>query len=195
MSLPIPTNPSNLTLFLREDVVACCEIAHIGYFVQRHVHELNRRLLPIRLPGDRSIFMDKKFKREISALDDIFGFVDNFIASNGIGDAAGFSTRLAVEETFTNLVRHNSGGLDHIFISLNIDRDTNRLIIQLKDFNVENFDKTKIKSAEVHLPLSEKKIGGLGTHLIKNAVDTIKYDYKNRTLCITAIKNLEEKDV
>ncbi|NIO02266.1 MAG: hypothetical protein GTO42_08995 [Candidatus Latescibacteria bacterium] len=137
--------------------------------------------------------MEKNFKREISALDEIFSFVDDFVTESRIDDAVAFSIRLAVEELFTNFVRHNTGGLDHIAISLK--RDSNQLLIQLKDFQVEPFDMTKVKSVDVDLPLEKRKAGELGIHLVKSIVDKLSYEYSKRTLCVTAIKNLEEQDV
>jgi len=49
--------------------------------------------------------MRKKFKREISALDEIFEFADNFITVNEIGDAVAFSTRLTVLMPLSVLAR------------------------------------------------------------------------------------------
>lgn len=136
--------------------------------------------------------MERQFKREIGSLDEIFDFVDDFTSSHDISEDTAFSLRLVVEELFTNLVRHNVGGRDHIPIRL--DKDSNQLTLQLKDFDVEPIATPEIQ-VDVRQPLSERKVGGLGIHLVKSVVDTLTYDYKNGTLCVTAIKNMEDKDV
>ena len=133
--------------------------------------------------------MEKSFKRELQTLELVFEFVDEFVTSNGLGEDVAFPLRLAVEELFTNFVRHNSGGQDRIYISLS--RADGRLVVKLKDFDVERFDGMDTPRVNVHESLEERKVGGLGVHLIRSLFDTLEYDYKDRTLCVTATKTLK----
>ena len=137
--------------------------------------------------------MDKNFKRDIRSLDDVFEFVERFADTHGIDEATSFSMKLAAEELFTNFVRHNTGGREHILISLDVQDD--RLIIQLKDFDVDAIDFEQETPPDVHLPLGERPVGGLGIHLVKSMFDSLTYDYTNRILCVTAVKNLEDTHV
>jgi anti-sigma regulatory factor (Ser/Thr protein kinase) len=137
--------------------------------------------------------MEKDFRREIAALDDVFRSVDEFLASQGVDTRTVLTTKLVVEELFTNLVRHDIGGLDRVHVSL--ERDGARLIIRLRDFNVDPFDISEAEPVDIHLPLAQRKVGGLGLHLVRNLVDELRYDYDDRTLSVTAIKNLEQGDV
>ena len=132
--------------------------------------------------------MEMEFKRDIEALDGIFEFIDNFIADNKFDETLTFATRLVVEEIFTNLVRHNEGGLEHISIFL--DADEQCVTIRLQDFNVDPVDIPKEDPAGFGKPLSEREPGGLGIHLVKSLVDKLTYDYRDRILTVTAIKCL-----
>jgi serine/threonine-protein kinase RsbW len=133
--------------------------------------------------------MKQKFERTQDSLDPIFSFVDDFIASNKLSEAVVFPVKLTIEELFTNLVRHNTGGKEHIMIAL--EKKKSQLIIQLTDFNVDPFDISKVEKVDTDKPLEERAIGGLGIHLVKSIVDKISYEYSNRTMCVTAVKNLE----
>jgi anti-sigma regulatory factor (Ser/Thr protein kinase) len=139
--------------------------------------------------------MEKFFKREINALDDVFGFVDGFIDRWSLDADTAFITRLVVEELFTNLVKYNKAEQDNILIQL--DKANGRLTIQLKDFDVEPFDPSEFQKADIRAPLDQRKIGQLGIHIVNGIVDTLTYQYskQERTLCVTAVKNLEAKDV
>jgi anti-sigma regulatory factor (Ser/Thr protein kinase) len=137
--------------------------------------------------------MEKEFERKLGALDEVFVFVDEFIAANDLRDEVAFSIRLAVEELFTNLVRHNCGGRKHIGVELS--HDSGELVIRLTDFDVEPFDITKASAVDVRQSLMERRIGGLGIHLVRSVVDRLTYEYNDRTLRVTAIKKVEEKDV
>ena len=133
--------------------------------------------------------MEKSFSRELRTLDTVFEFVDEFVASSGLDDEVAFPLKLAVEELFTNFVRHNTGGQERIYISLS--KSDGRLIVRLKDFDVEPFDGMNAPRVDVRQSLEERKVGGLGVHLIRSLFDTLEYDYRDRTLCVTATKTLK----
>lgn len=137
--------------------------------------------------------MEKDFRREIAALDDVFRSVDEFLAGQALDEKTVLTTKLVVEELFTNLVRHDVGGLDRVVVSL--EREGSRLIIRLRDFDVDPFDLSEAEPVDIHLPLTRRKVGGLGLHLVRNLVDELRYDYDDRTLSVTAIKNLERGNV
>jgi len=137
--------------------------------------------------------MDRAFRREIAALDDVFRSVDEFLSAHGIDARTQLTAKLVVEELFTNFVRHDVGGRDEVALSLATDGD--RLIIRLKDFDVDPFDLSEAEPVDIHLPLARRKVGGLGLHLVRNLVDELRYDYDDRVLSVTAIKNLERRDV
>jgi serine/threonine-protein kinase RsbW len=139
--------------------------------------------------------MEKKFKREFGALEDVFGFIDTFVDRSGLNADNAFITRLVVEELFTNLVKYNQMAQHDILIQL--DKENGRLTILLMDFEVEPFDTSKIKTVDVGAPLDQREIGQLGIHIVKGLVDKLTYQYskQERTLCVTAVKNLEATDV
>ena len=134
--------------------------------------------------------MEKKFRRDISSLNDIFGFVHDFLSLNHINDAVRFSIDFMVEELFTNMVKYNPGNSNDILI--NITKIGSRLTLSLTDFDVDPFDLTKTAEVDVTRSLAERKVGGLGIHLVKKMVDDIDYEYVDRMSKITVTKNLEK---
>jgi anti-sigma regulatory factor (Ser/Thr protein kinase) len=133
--------------------------------------------------------MEKHFQRDINSLDKIFEFICEFIAENKIDESTAFSINFAIEEIFTNMVKYNPENQNNISISLN--KDGNKLILCLTDYDVGHFDITKLKEVDTGQPLQERKVGGLGLHIVKQMVDEIDYEYKNRNGRITIIKHLE----
>jgi serine/threonine-protein kinase RsbW len=137
--------------------------------------------------------MERAFRRDLDALNEVFPWLDEFFTSEGIGTHDAFATRLAVEELFANFVRHNIGGRDHVTIRLDVDDEC--LVVRLADFDVEPFDVDSIRPVDVDLPLASRRVGGLGVHFVRRMFDDLSYDYRDRTLSVTATKNLETKDV
>jgi serine/threonine-protein kinase RsbW len=137
--------------------------------------------------------MKKGFKRHISALDDIFSDLDEFLGQHELDDGTAFVVKLVVEELFTNLIRHNIGGLGRV--TLDCDIEGRKLKIVLEDFQVKPFDAANIRPVDIHTPIEDRKVGGLGIHIVRNYVDDLIYEYEEGTLRITAVMDLEGHDV
>jgi anti-sigma regulatory factor (Ser/Thr protein kinase) len=133
--------------------------------------------------------MEKNFKREINALDEIFEWIAAFITAQQIDPAAAFAVNLAVEELFTNMVKYGAGNVADVLIA--IDRNGKDLVVTMIDSGVESFDVTKSAEVDVTQTLENRQPGGLGLHLVKKMVDQLDYEYVNQQNKITLIKHLE----
>lgn len=137
--------------------------------------------------------MELRVARQIAALDEIHAFIADFCTRREITAATTFAIQLVSEELFTNLVKYNRGGGDTVL--LGIERDSERVVIRLTDDDVDAFDPALAPLVDVAAPLSQRRAGGLGLHLVRAYVDKIDYEYRERTMRITAIKLLEAHDV
>ena len=127
--------------------------------------------------------------RDVKSLDDVFAFLDEEMGELRISPEAAYAINLAVEELFTNMVKYGVGSVDDI--SLSLTREKNRLTIQLVDHGVGMFDPMSADEIDTSIPLEQRKIGGLGIHLVRNMVDDVQYSYADGCSTITVIKNLE----
>ncbi len=134
--------------------------------------------------------MDKKFKRDLSSLDEIFKFINEFSAKTDVDESVVFTINLVVEELFTNMVKYASENKNKILLELKKNEDD--LLIHLTDFDVDPFDISKTAEVDTQQSLEERRVGGLGIHLIKQMIDKIEYDYKNRQSKIILTKHLEK---
>jgi serine/threonine-protein kinase RsbW len=132
--------------------------------------------------------MNKKFKRTFDSLRNIFEFTESFFSTEGIDGKHRFAVNFAVEELFTNMVKYNPGNPNEILLS--IDHVDGELVASLTDFDVDRFDVTEDRKVDVDSPLEERKIGGLGLHLIPKMIDSIDYDYADRQSKVTFTKQL-----
>ena len=137
--------------------------------------------------------MEKKFQRRVDALEEVFGFISEFVARYLLDDSVAFRLNVAIEELFVNMVKHNLGSDSDILISMIKDGD--RVIVSLTDFDVEAFDITKAGAYDTRQPLEKRPIGRLGIHLARSMIDEIRYEYKDRRSRITLIKNLGKTNV
>jgi anti-sigma regulatory factor (Ser/Thr protein kinase) len=133
----------------------------------------------------------RSFRRDIESLDEIFRFLGDFAEANAIDDRSSFTINLVVEELFTNMVRHNTGGADAIDIS--VERTGDRLHLELVDSGVERFDPESIPAPPVDAGIDERRAGGLGLYLVQTMVDDVKYEYEPeaRQMRVSVTKRLE----
>jgi len=137
--------------------------------------------------------MEESFRRELGSLESIFAFLQRFAARHGLDESVCYTLNLVVEELFTNMVKYSPDGHPRIVIMIN--REDERLVIRLRDRDVERFDITRVDTGVVEQPPELRRPGGLGLHLIREMVDEIHYQYENRESRITIVKNLEERHV
>jgi serine/threonine-protein kinase RsbW len=122
--------------------------------------------------------MQKTFPRSIDALGDIYAFTEHAMTDAGIGDAVRFPVHLAMEELFTNMVKHCPGNANDI--QLDIDAREGGVAVTLIDFDVDEFDVTTERNVDTSMPLDGRVPGGLGLHLVQRMVDSLEYEYSDR---------------
>jgi len=135
--------------------------------------------------------MKRMFARESESLDTIFEELDRFSETNRLGERDAYFTHLAVEELFTNTVRHAPGGTGEVLLEVAVSDGL--LTIRLTDFETEPFNGNTAVSVDTTLPLSERNPGGLGIHLVRNLADDLVYEYVGGNLVVTVTKHLEEE--
>jgi len=128
------------------------------------------------------------FHRKIDELAKVFNLVERFFAEASVEDAVRYPVELAVEEVFTNVVRHNAEGGDKIEVKLRIEGDD--LALSITDFDAPRFDLQRAKDPDVTLSLQDRKPGGLGVFLVKTMMDRVDYRHENGNGTVTLYKRV-----
>jgi anti-sigma regulatory factor (Ser/Thr protein kinase) len=137
--------------------------------------------------------MQKKFTRSYDSLEEIFEFTELFFEKESIEESVRFPVHFVMEELFTNMVKYNPGKTSDIL--LNVDNLGGGIKVSLTDNDVDAFDVTETRKVDTESPVNERRVGGLGLHLIQKMVDTLEYDYTERRSTITFTKGIDGTDV
>ena len=132
--------------------------------------------------------MERRFNRGVETLEPIFAFVRDVSHVHAIEPAAAFAINVAVEELFVNMVRYNAGGASGI--SIRFEKQGDDLHVVLTDFDADPFDPNAFPEPDLDGPLSERAVGGLGLHLVRQLMDAVRYEYHDRRSTITLTKKL-----
>jgi anti-sigma regulatory factor (Ser/Thr protein kinase) len=95
---------------------------------------------------------------------------------------------LAIEEAVVNVIdyAYPSGTVGSIDIKVTIY--DNHMEFVISDSGTP-FDPTKKEDVDISLPVEERRIGGLGIHLVRQLMDKINYERKDGRNILTLIKN------
>ena len=130
----------------------------------------------------------RDFARSFDSLEQIFALVRRMLDARGVGEPDAYAIQMAIEELFTNMVKYNAAGLGRI--GLEIECTDKDVTCSLTDPDSDRFDINAMPDANIHLPVEQRRPGGLGIHLIRRMVDSIDYDYAGRRSRITFLKTL-----
>lgn len=118
---------------------------------------------------NRTITLQAGPKTVAAALD----FVADACREWGVTQAACFKLSLAVDEAVSNILRHAyQGHAGHIELRMGVKGSD--VWIELRDWG-PFFDPTTVPEPSLQAPLEKREVGGLGIHLMRQAVDELVY--------------------
>ena len=112
--------------------------------------------------------------KQISRLE---GFVNGIASRHGLSATDASAINLALEEAVTNVVLYAYPKGQRGRIDLDSKYVDGHLEFALSDSGVE-FDPTKAPDINVDASVEERPIGGLGIHLVRTIMDSVRYERK-----------------
>ncbi len=101
---------------------------------------------------------------------------------------------LALEEIVSNVMLYAYPGINDGKVFVEYTEDNNeqgkRLIFTISDSGIQ-FDPTQKEEADITLSAEERKIGGLGIHLVRQLMDEIRYERIGDKNILTLVKYLK----
>jgi anti-sigma regulatory factor (Ser/Thr protein kinase) len=132
--------------------------------------------------------MERSFKRALTALDEVFGFLDEALAACEADATSAYAVNFAVEEFFTNMVKYEPEGDHHV--SIRVERNANQLTVRMVDTGVQPFDVANARTPDLSASLADRPVGGLGIHIARELLDSVTYEHGEGQSTITFVKTL-----
>jgi anti-sigma regulatory factor (Ser/Thr protein kinase) len=101
-------------------------------------------------------------------------FLQEFWSAADLPPAETVTFELALEEIFMNVVMHGSpvGRVPHVEVSLALCDGC--LTLMIED-DGPSFDPLSLAAPDVTASLEERRVGGLGVHLVRQMMDAVSY--------------------
>jgi anti-sigma regulatory factor (Ser/Thr protein kinase) len=101
--------------------------------------------------------------------------VDAFCRESGIAPEHAFNLNLALDELITNVILYGYEDEDEHQIRIGLSWNDRELVAELVDDGRPFDPLTQSPEPQLEIPLEDRKIGGLGLHLVRTLMDEVRY--------------------
>jgi serine/threonine-protein kinase RsbW len=121
--------------------------------------------------------LKREFERAAvpASLQAIRDFIEDSCRQAGVERTAAHGFVLAVDEACANIVEHGYAGKEPGSIGISFDAEAGRIVVAITDRG-RAFDPKDAPVPDLHSGWQERRVGGLGWHLVRQFVDEIHYD-------------------
>jgi len=137
--------------------------------------------------------LELRLRNDVSELGRLVEEVEGFADRVGIGMKELLALQLTLEELFMNVVNHafSDRGEHHFCVRVALS-DERELTVTFDDGGV-SFDPTAgAPNADTVSPLEDRKVGGLGIHMVRQYADKLAYERRNQRNLLTLVKQLPD---
>lgn len=124
-------------------------------------------------------------------LDELQRFITTlteFARVGNLPEEVSFSIQLAIDELFTNIVSYGYDDDEPHSVEIKMSIQGNELRIDLID-DAKQFDPlNEVDQPDLDASLEDRRIGGVGIHLVKTMMDEVSYKYQDSKNHLTLVK-------
>ena len=124
-------------------------------------------------------------------LDELQRFITTlteFARVGNLPEEVSFSIQLAIDELFTNIVSYGYDDDDSHQVEIKMAIQSNELRVDLID-DAKEFDPLhEADQPDLDASLEDRRIGGVGIHLVKTMMDEVSYKYEDSKNHLTLVK-------
>ena len=135
-------------------------------------------------------------RNDLSEIPKLHQELGNFGQKCSLSPRTLFELDLILEEVLANVIAYAYGDNQQHEIVVQADLSDGELVIQVED-DGRPFNPLQVPSPDLERPLAQRKVGGLGLHLVRELTSSIEYDRKdgkNRLVMRQTIEGLHPED-
>ena len=150
--------------------------------------------MPAEARGQSDIEMKRReisfqLRNSPAELNGISRYLEVFAQSEGLSKETTLKINLCIEECFINIVSHGYQDNEEHWIEITLTREDKKFIVCIEDDGI-SYNPTETAAPDITCPFEEKKVGGLGVHLMKHFMDNIEYQRRSNKNILVMTKNI-----
>jgi len=115
-----------------------------------------------------------ELKNNLSEIERLSQIVTEFGGLNNLSPKVLFAVNLALEEILTNIISYGYEDNNEHVIVIRLSLKDEELVAEVED-DGRPFNPLEVPKPDISRPLEDRKIGGLGIHLVRNLMDGLEY--------------------
>lgn len=133
--------------------------------------------------------LNLRIANDLAELPRVAESVEEFCANLAIPAGYAFKLNVAIEELLTNTISYGYGDAGRHEIAIDIKREGEAIVTELSD-DARPFDPLNAPPPDLNSAIEDRRIGGLGVHLVKTLMDDVGYAYRDGRNHITLRKKI-----
>lgn len=116
-------------------------------------------------------------KNDLAEIEVVSQRIDDFVARHQLPAKLAFDLNLAVDELLTNVISYGyEDGLEHTIRIRGVFADR-VMTIEIED-DGRPFNPLEMPESDLTAALMDRKVGGLGVHLVRQLMDQVEYQWQ-----------------
>lgn len=134
--------------------------------------------------------MEITLKNHLGELTRLVEELETFARKNQLDDSLVFRLNLALEELITNIISYGYKGYpEDSSIDISLELKEGYLEIKVKDYAIP-FNPLAVPEPSIDQDLEDRRIGGLGIHLVRKMMDDLHYYREEDANVLVMVKYL-----
>jgi anti-sigma regulatory factor (Ser/Thr protein kinase) len=130
-----------------------------------------------------------KLRNNPAELDGCCRQLETFTQALGLSKKTILTITLCIEECVANIISHGYHDNEEHWIEITLTSEDGKFIVCIEDDGVP-YNPIKTARPDLTSPIEEKKIGGLGVHLMKHFMDNISYQRRSNRNVLVMTKDI-----
>jgi serine/threonine-protein kinase RsbW len=118
----------------------------------------------------------------------IHAFLDEYYHRYQVPTNVHFVIMLALDELITNIISYAYADARQHLIDIYLISDTDRITVEIADDGLP-FNPLEVNEPDLDVPIEERQIGGLGIHLVRKLMDSVRYTRSEGRNVFTFVKS------
>jgi anti-sigma regulatory factor (Ser/Thr protein kinase) len=118
--------------------------------------------------------LEIKLKNKVSELDGVNQTLREFGQRHGLASKVIHDLNLAMEEILTNIISYGYTDNREHEVKVRLSAQLGEVSVEIED-DGQPFNPLEAPEPDITKPLEERKIGGLGIHLVRKLMDSLEY--------------------
>ena len=135
--------------------------------------------------------LEIKLKNKVSELDGVNQTLREFGQRHGLASKVIHDLNLAMEEILTNIISYGYTDNREHEVKVRLSAQLGEVSVEIED-DGQPFNPLEAPEPDITKPLEERKIGGLGIHLVRKLMDSLEYKRQGERNLLTIKKKTEE---